>query len=189
MSIFEELGESDDEALRPDLYTYNTLMTVFSNAGMLPRALQLLEEAKAVGLCPDVVTYRRGRVLKSSLKEICSDFRRAAYVSSSPRHQLLFFATLCAVLCCAVLWYLFAAALLVFASHFPRLVRTPVGSFCREILTSIIFYFSSPPGRTTLSPNWWSFRFVFCFGGEQHPRQSVRAIDALPTRGGAAACQ
>lgn len=59
LSIFEELCKSDDEALRPDLYTYNTLMTVFSNAGMLPRALQLLEEAKAVGLSPDVVTYRR----------------------------------------------------------------------------------------------------------------------------------
>lgn len=58
MSIFEELGGSGEGSLRPDLYTYNTLMTVFSNAGMLPRALQLLEEAKTVGLTPDVVTFR-----------------------------------------------------------------------------------------------------------------------------------
>lgn len=57
LSLFEELGSTEDESLRPDLYTYNTLMTVFSNAGMLPRALELLEEAKAGGLSPDVVTY------------------------------------------------------------------------------------------------------------------------------------
>lgn len=65
MSIFEQLGKSDDASLRPDLYTYNTLMTVFSNAGMLPRALQLLEEARAVGLSPDVVTYRREKKTKN----------------------------------------------------------------------------------------------------------------------------
>ncbi|CAN0117455.1 unnamed protein product, partial [Hapterophycus canaliculatus] len=62
MSLFEELvtlssGDDGDDSLCPDLYTYNTLMTVFSNAGMLPRALELLEEAKASGLSPDVVTY------------------------------------------------------------------------------------------------------------------------------------
>lgn len=58
MSLFDELVASGDESLRPDLYTYNTLMTVFSDAGMLPRALELLEEAKAKRLRPDVVTYR-----------------------------------------------------------------------------------------------------------------------------------
>ncbi|CAN0370330.1 unnamed protein product, partial [Laminaria digitata] len=55
MSLFEELSESSDPSLLPDLYTVNTLMTVFSNAGMLPRALELLEEAKARGLSPDVL--------------------------------------------------------------------------------------------------------------------------------------
>lgn len=61
MSLFEELLASSDHSLVPDLYTYNTVMTVFSNSGMLSRALELLEEAKARGLRPDVVTYRRAR--------------------------------------------------------------------------------------------------------------------------------
>lgn len=59
MSLFEELSASSDRSLVPDLYTYNTVMAVFSNSGMLPRALGLLEEAKTRGLRPDVVTYRR----------------------------------------------------------------------------------------------------------------------------------
>lgn len=59
MSLFEELTTRSDLYLVPDLYTYNTLMTVFSNSGMLARALELLEEAKAKGLRPDVVTYRQ----------------------------------------------------------------------------------------------------------------------------------
>lgn len=58
LSLFEELCTGDNPALVPDLYTYNTVMTVFSRSGMLRRALGLLEEAKARGLSPDVVTYR-----------------------------------------------------------------------------------------------------------------------------------
>lgn len=58
LALFEELAAGDNPGVVPDLYTYNTLMTAFSRAGMLPRALQLLEDAKAQGLHPDVVTYR-----------------------------------------------------------------------------------------------------------------------------------
>lgn len=53
------MSSSENPAQVPDLYTYNTIMTVFSNSGMLARALELLEETKARGLRPDVVTYRR----------------------------------------------------------------------------------------------------------------------------------
>lgn len=67
MSLFEELLASSDRSLVPDLYTYNTVMTVFSNSGMLSRALELLEEAKARGLRPDVVTYRRASACVSFL--------------------------------------------------------------------------------------------------------------------------
>lgn len=60
MSLFDELAASQDAALLPDLYTYNTLMAVFSHSGMLERGLELLEGLKRRGLRPDVVTYRLG---------------------------------------------------------------------------------------------------------------------------------
>lgn len=60
LSLFEELCSNSDSSLMPDLYTYNTVMTVYSRSGMLDRALGLLEETKARGLRPDVVTYRCG---------------------------------------------------------------------------------------------------------------------------------
>lgn len=58
LSLFKELSNSSDTSLVPDLYTYNTVMTVYSRSGMLARALELLEEMKALELRPDVVTYR-----------------------------------------------------------------------------------------------------------------------------------
>lgn len=58
LSLFDELSAASDASLTPDLYTYNTLMTVYSRSGMLERALELLEEMKANGLRPDVVSYR-----------------------------------------------------------------------------------------------------------------------------------
>lgn len=58
LTLFQELSASSDSSLVPDLYTYNTLMTVLGRSGMLARSLQLLEEVKSSGLKPDVVTYR-----------------------------------------------------------------------------------------------------------------------------------
>lgn len=63
LSLFEELSSAVEPALVPDLYTYNTVMTVFSRSGMLGRALELLEEAKSRGLSPDVVTYRQDPIV------------------------------------------------------------------------------------------------------------------------------
>jgi pentatricopeptide repeat domain-containing protein 1 len=56
--LVETLKEMKEHGHRPDILTYNTVMEIFGKHGMEDEAWALADDMKAVGIMPDIETYK-----------------------------------------------------------------------------------------------------------------------------------
>ena len=58
LELVEALKEMKELEVKPDILTYNTAMELFGRLGMEGEAWALVDDMKALGIMPDVETYK-----------------------------------------------------------------------------------------------------------------------------------